>query len=71
MTLPWKPIAELPVGPDKARRFLIDDVAYPIRFAKLNLYYWNGLFWSSDDDRGRTDAGIREDCTHFIEITPP
>jgi len=71
MTLPWKPIAELPERPDKERKFLMIHESFPWY---AHLLSWIDAYSHWDDGNGyysTGDTGTRRDFTHFIEITPP
>lgn len=68
MTLPWKPIAELPVAPEFIRIFVIFDADSPE--AKMLRWERNAAEWQ-DELEGIKDHVIRRGFTHFIEITPP
>jgi hypothetical protein len=66
MSLPWKPIAELPVAPDLGREFLCTG-----RKTGSEVLKWSDArgHWLSSG--GFVFCGNPGSFTHFIEVTPP
>lgn len=67
MTLPWKPIAELPVGPDAGREFVVVGPSQRLLISWVGSTWVHRGSWDQDSD----DSTIRNAYSRFIEITPP
>jgi hypothetical protein len=65
MTLPWKPIAELPVAPDEDT-----DFAFGAKDCRPSIARWIDDRWHFDVFHA-TRKSVMDSFTHFIEITPP
>lgn len=66
--LPWRPIAEFPVCPPCDSEFLLIDSDRECE--AIVVWKSDGTLWETEYEYC-TDSALREDYTHFIEITPP
>lgn len=66
--LPWRPVAQLPCQPNPDREFLITGYAD----GGSAVVQWDSVrgHWRSGSE-GLFDDHVREDFTHFLEVTPP